>query len=218
MVPNINFDQPDVYNTFVSDFVHFAKKYFDNPQYLTIDGRPVIYIWATNSFIGNFAGAMEEARDKVSELGYDVFIVGDEVCIGCFNEQHAALFDGSSTFTMLIPGLNPTKMRDTGEAAMKVDAAFKWWTDRIAGLKVAGREELVNFQPGWAPQYDERRGDKPHPIYIPALSKDQVVQMAEIARKYAQPVGSNGQKFNMDQHLELLGGNDHLRTYRQPRA
>ena len=194
VVPNINFDQPDVYNTFVSDFVHFAKKYFGNPQYLTIDDRPVIYIWATNSFIGNLAGAMQEARDQVSELGYDVFIVGDEVCVGCFNQQHAALFDGSSTFTMLIPGLDPAEMVDVGEATVKVDGAFQWWTDRIAGLKVAGREDLVNFQPAWAPQYDERNWIFDHPLYVPAQSKDQVIEMAMVARKYAEPVGSNGLK------------------------
>jgi hypothetical protein len=193
-VPNINFDQPDVYNTFVEDFVHFAKKYFGNPQYLTIDDRPVIYIWATNSFIGNLAGAMQEARNQVAELGYDVFIVGDEVCFGCFNQQHAALFDGSSTFTMLMPGLDPAGMVDVGKAAVKVDGAFKWWTDRIAGLKVAGREDLVNFQPGWAPQYDERYWIFDHPAYVPAQSKDQVIEMATVARKYAEPVGSSGLK------------------------
>jgi hypothetical protein len=192
VIPNINFDQADVYKTFVSDFVHFAKKYFGNPQYLTIDDRPVVYIWATNSFIGNLAGAMKEARDQVSKLGYDVFIVGDEVCVGCFNKQHAALFDGSSTFTMLIPGLDPAKMRNVGEAAVKVDGAFKWWIDRIKGLKVAGRKDLVNFQPAWAPQYDDRKGGLVRSTYVPALSKDQVTQMAMVARKYAQPVGSNG--------------------------
>jgi hypothetical protein len=194
VVPNINFDQPDVYNTFVSDFVHFSKKYFGNPQYLTIDGRPVIYIWATNSFVGNLAGAIQEARKQVSELGYDVFIVGDEVCFGCFDRQHASLFDGSSTFTMLMPGLDPNGMGDMGKAAVKGDGAFKWWNNQIAGLKVAGREDLVNFQPAWAPQFDNRKFDLDHPIYVPAQSMDQVTEMAMVARKYAEPVGSSGLK------------------------
>jgi hypothetical protein len=194
VVPNINFDQPDVYNTFVSDFVHFATKYFGNPQYLTIDDRPVIYIWATNSFKGNLAGAMQDARDQVSKLGYDVFIVGDEVCFGCFDRQHAALFDGSSTFTMLMPGTDTRGMTDVGKAAVKVDETLRWWTNQIAGLKVAGRKDLVNFQPAWAPQYDDRKFKMVGGTYVPALGKDQVVQMATVARKYAQPVGSNGLK------------------------
>jgi len=194
VMQNIDFDLPDVYNTFVADFVHFANKYFGHPQYLTIDGRPVIYIWATNSYIGNFAGAMQEARQKVAELGYDVFIVGDEVYIGCFDQQHAALFDGSSTFTFLIPGLDISSWADVGDAAVAVDGAFQWWRTHIAGLKVAGREEFVNFQPAWAPQYDERLFKTEHAIYVPATSKDQVLAMAKVARKHAQPVGSTGQK------------------------
>ncbi len=189
----IDFDQPDVYATFVSDFVHFAEKYFGHPQHLTIDGRPVIYIWATNSFTGDFAGAMQEARERVADLGFDVFIVGDEVCVGCFDPDHASLFDGSSTFTFLIPGLD-SSWADVGEAAVAVDGAFQWWRDQLAGLRVVGREEFVNFQPAWAPQYDERYVRTERPTYVPATSKDQVVAMAMVARKHAQPVGSSGQR------------------------
>jgi hypothetical protein len=187
----IDFDQPDVYTTFVSDFVHFAEKYFDHPQYLAVDGRPVIYIWATNSYTGDLAGAVQEARDRVSELGHDVFIVGDEVCVGCFDPDHAALFDGSSTFTFLIPGLD-TSWADVGEAAVAVDGAFQWWRDQLAGLRVAGREEFVNFQPAWAPQYDDHLSVPEHPTYVPAISRDQVVAMATVAREHAEPVGSSG--------------------------
>ncbi len=194
VVPNINFDQPDVYNTFVSDFVHFAKKYFSHPQYLTIDGRPVVYIWATNSFVGKLADAIQEARERVAELGYDVFIVGDEVCVGCFNKDHAALFDGSSTFIMLIPGIDGHTLDDVSEAAAAVDSAFTWWRYRIDGLKVTGREDIVNFQPAWAPQFDNRYFDLNNPIYVPAESKDQVIEMAMVARKHAEPVGSSGMK------------------------
>jgi len=158
----------------------------------------VIYIWATNSYVGDFAGAMHEARERVAELGFDVFIVGDEVCFGCFDRDHASLFDGSSTFTFLMPGIDIYSLDDVGEAATVVDNTFQWWRDNLAGLHVAGREELVNFQPAWAPQYDERsiKGFDPAytPIYVPALSKDQVLEMAKVARKHSEPVGSNGMK------------------------
>jgi hypothetical protein len=70
----------------------------------------------------------------------------------------------------------------------------KWWRDQIAGLQVAGRQDLVNFQPAWAPQYDERNFVFDRPKYVPARSKEQVIEMAVVARKHAEPVGSSDLK------------------------
>lgn len=189
-----NFNQEIVQETFVSDFVHFATKYFDHPQYLTIDDRPVVYIWATHSFRGNPAPAFQEARQRIAELGYDVYIVGDEVCYGCYNPAKASLFDATTTFTFLIPGVDQAVLRDVGDAARTTDIAFSWWRDQITNQKVGGREETVQFQPGWAPQYDERYYISDYPIYVPASSKEQVIQMAEVARDHAQPAGKNEMK------------------------
>jgi len=192
----LNFDQPIVYNTFVDDFVHFATKYFNHPQYLTIDGRPVVYVWATFSYIGDLAGAVQEARQQVSDLGYDVFIVGDEVCYGCFNPSHTVSFDSSTSFTFLIPGVDQYALKNVGQAAQTTDKAYTWWRNQISGLKVTGRDDFVTFQPGWTPQYDESWiKDRPEPFYVPAESKEQVLQIAEVARKHAEPSGAENLQF-----------------------
>ncbi|MGB2965473.1 MAG: glycoside hydrolase family 99-like domain-containing protein [Anaerolineales bacterium] len=189
-----NFNQNIVQETFVNDFVHFATKYFEHPQYLTIDGRPIVYIWATHGFRGDVAPAVQVARQRVAELGYDVYIVGDEVCYGCYNSAKASLFDATSTFTFLIPGVDFAILKDVGDAARTTDIAFSWWRDQIADLKVAGREDTVNFQPGWAPQYDERGYITDNPIYVPANSKEQVIELAKVAREHAQPAGEENLK------------------------
>jgi hypothetical protein len=193
-VGTFDFDEPDVYDTFVSDFKHFAEKYFGHQQYLTIDGRPVIIIWSTGAYVGNLEGALREAREAVAKIGYDVFIVGDEVQADHFDPYHASLFDGNTTFTFLIGGLDFFSWTDIGDAIGPVDQTFEFWRENIQGLKVIDREEVVNFQPAWAPQYDDRLSRPDHGIYVPALSKDQVVAMAEMARKHAEPVGSQGKK------------------------
>ena len=193
-VGSLDFDEPEVYDTLVSDFKHFAKKYFGHPQYLNIDERPVIYIWATNAFVGNIEGALREAREEVAKLGYDVYIVGEEVKADGFDPYHASLFDGNTAFTFLMGGLDFTTWKDTGDAIDEVDQAFEYWRANIKDLKVIDREEFVNFQPAWAPQYDERLFVGDQGIYIPATSKNQVMAMAEMVRKHAEPAGSQGQK------------------------
>jgi hypothetical protein len=193
-VGSFDFDEPKVYDTLVSDFKHFAQKYFGHPQYLTIDERPVIYIWATNAYVGDLEGALREAREEVAKLGYDVFIVGDEIQANNFDPYHASLFDGNTTFTFLIGGLDFFSWANIGDAIEGVDQTFENWRANIQDLNVLDREETVNFQPAWAPQYDDRLFTAGGDIYVPANSKDQVVAMAEVARKHAEPVGSEEQK------------------------
>jgi len=189
----LNFDDPKVYNTFVDDMVHFAKKYYSQPQYLKIDGRPVIYLWSTWSWKGKYAEAVAEARQKVKAEGYDVFFVADSVWANQFDKKLASQFDADSTFTFLIPGLK-WNWKNVQAASVDVDKTYKVWTDRTKGLTVAGRTDAVNFQPSFTPQFDNRLFDPNNSIYVPAESKDQVIAAADVAAKYAQPVGSQNWK------------------------
>jgi hypothetical protein len=189
----MDFDDPEVYNTFVADFEHFAQKYFGETHYLSIDGRPLVYIWGTWNATGRFAEAFEEARQKVAALGYDVYIVGDIIQANTFNQELASVYDANTNF--LFP-LDPVPA-DVGQAARIQADVFENWQAKIQGLQVAGRQENVILQPGWAPQYDDRlyrtwQGQES--IYVPAMSRDQVVAIAEVARQYAQPAGSLGWK------------------------
>jgi hypothetical protein len=192
MSNGINFDDPKVYKAFVSDFDHFATKYFAQAQYLKIDGRPVIYIYAAWNFHGNYAGAIKDARAKALAQGYDVFIVGDALRADRFDRTLASQFDANTTFTFLIPGL--PMYTYVGQAAVGVDQFFQRWRQQIQGLKVVGRNDTVNFEPAWAPQFDNRLFEPTRQIYVPALSRDQVAAMAQVALNNAEPVGSAKQK------------------------
>jgi glycoprotein endo-alpha-1,2-mannosidase len=64
---------------FDSDMVAFATKYFHNPSYLRIHGRPVVFLYLTRTLTGDVAGMMQGARTVLERKGFDPFFIGDEV-------------------------------------------------------------------------------------------------------------------------------------------
>lgn len=187
-----NFDDPHVADLFVSDFDHFAQKYFGQPQYLKIDGRPVVYVWGTWNAIGSFRDTVQRARAAAAAHGFDVFIVGDVIRTDVFQRQIAAAYDADTNFLFLIPGL--PRAKNVNKAAAQVDAALGDWQTEIQGIHVAGRDDPLIIQPGFAPQFDNRLFAGADPIYVPATSKAQVTAMAKVVRKHAQPAGADGTK------------------------
>jgi hypothetical protein len=72
-------DRPGVRAAFVEDMAQLADQYFQNPSYLRVDGRPVVFLYLTRVLVGDVAGAMAEVREMWRARGYDPFVVADEV-------------------------------------------------------------------------------------------------------------------------------------------
>jgi hypothetical protein len=69
----------DKADRFVADMKTFAREYFANPAYLRVGGRPVVVLYLTRTFAGEYAGAVERARRELKALGVDPFFVADEI-------------------------------------------------------------------------------------------------------------------------------------------
>lgn len=65
--------------TLVANMVAIAQAYFNNPQYLRIEGRPVVFWYLSRTMTGDVAAAVEAVRVALANLGYNIYIVGDEV-------------------------------------------------------------------------------------------------------------------------------------------
>ncbi len=64
---------------FLHDMEDIATRYFPHPSQLRIDGRPVIVLYVTRTATGRFAEAMLHFRHRMAQLGFDPFVIGDEV-------------------------------------------------------------------------------------------------------------------------------------------
>jgi glycoprotein endo-alpha-1,2-mannosidase len=97
----INFDSTTE-QKLISDFDYLARTYFSDPHYERIDGKPVVYLYVTRIYRGNYAQALANLRSTIrSRYGYDMYLVGDEVdWDGSPNAGRIALFDAITAYTM----------------------------------------------------------------------------------------------------------------------
>lgn len=69
------------YSRIKDDFEYLADHYFNHPNYLKIEGRPVVVVYLTRVLASNgtLASCVEDMRSGAATKGYDVFIIGDHV-------------------------------------------------------------------------------------------------------------------------------------------
>jgi hypothetical protein len=83
------------FKTLVDDFKYMAESYFDNPHYLKIGGKPVVYIYLTRAYFRD--GGREELRLLREELP-DVYLVGDDVFGPDYRPEYARLWDAVTAY------------------------------------------------------------------------------------------------------------------------
>jgi hypothetical protein len=195
----IDFNDPRVRTTFVSDFVHFAGKYFGGAYYLKLDGRPMVEIWATSGFTGDVDGAITEARAAVAAKGFDVYLVGDEQTAETPDPARIARWDAVTSFIPMLMAGTPYAGVDHGTAGLAdvaawVSASSDTWNAAVSGVTARGSGEPVSVQPGFTPQYDDTRyrtlNGIAGPSSLRAASKDDFVALARVAYAHAVPVGA----------------------------
>ncbi len=89
------------FSNLTSDFQYLGQNYFNNPNYLKINGRPVVFIYLTRVYFNTQAGrdAVASLRQAmISQFGVNPYLIGDDVFPGQNNAQRAALWDSITDF------------------------------------------------------------------------------------------------------------------------
>ncbi|TDA37632.1 MAG: hypothetical protein DSO07_12370 [Thermoproteota archaeon] len=171
---------------FLSDFDYLMDNYFNEPNFLTIDGKKVVFLYVTRIYQGDFNDTIRELRSRAERKGYKLYIIGDEVfwqtpdsrilyfdCntstikAGPVEAEKIKIFDAITSYAML----DPTKHSSDLEQA--IDSKFKEWYN-------VSRQIGVDFIPSVFPgAFDPNRK-----ITIAEKSTKRFLDQLTIARKY----------------------------------
>ena len=189
---NINFSRQDIRDRFIGDLIEIAEDYFDHPQYFKISGRPVLWMYWTIGYTGDFAGALAEARAELLDRGYDIYVIGDFVLLD-LKPNLLPQFDAVSVYCQWQKLLMlPFNTSDVGHLADVFDVIFRHNREKVTQIPVAGRTDgaMVDFHPGVIPQFDDSwMTGFPRILNFPvhASSKDDVVKMFQVAKDNSEP-------------------------------
>ncbi len=75
----IDFDDPIVIQQLKNDLEYLAQHYFNQDAYLVLEGKPVVFLYLTRIFTGDVNSGIQEARDHLTGLGYELYLIGDQV-------------------------------------------------------------------------------------------------------------------------------------------
>jgi hypothetical protein len=171
---------------FLSDFDYLMDTYFNEPNFLTVDGKKAVFLYVTRIYQGDFNDTILELRSRSERKGHKLYIIGDEVfwhtpdsqiqyldCdtntikTGPVEVEKIKTFDAITSYAMP----DPTKQGSDLEQA--IDSKFKEWYN-------ASRQIGVDFIPSVFPgAFDPNRK-----ITIAEKSTKRFLEQLTIAKKY----------------------------------
>ena len=141
-----SFSSPD-YSTLIPDFRHLAENVFTDPNYMRIDGRPVVVMYLSRVYFDDPAGwsALSNLRATMqTEYGFDPYIIGDHffntMAAGASHLDAVTAFDTyGQTFRN---GVTPSRVALLAH--------------RYATANIDANNAGADFVPGISPGYNDR--------------------------------------------------------------
>lgn len=149
------FDSPN-YEKWISDLEYMREHYFGHPSYLTIDGRPVLFVYLTREYFRNRgAEALQQLREQFPEI----YLVGDDIFYAedidqDYQPEWAAQFDAVTAYDIYGQSVGPLG---------GTQAAIDYLATNFAEAKRIANRVDTAFIPAIAPGYNDTAVRDGHP-------------------------------------------------------
>jgi hypothetical protein len=165
---------------FIADMEFAASKYFHQPNHLKIQGKPVLYVWATGLLRGDIKKALTRVRSAVkARCGIDLYVIADEVGWGAtpFFDRTTA-WDAVMPYIMLKPQ-NPLRNTKLEDSIPEIISQYQNWINVCADLGIGFVPEVLPGENArGAPWLYDKDGKLTVPVIIrsPAAFKKLVLE------------------------------------------
>ena len=128
----------------LADFEHMADTYFGHPNFLRIDGRPVVFLAGSRHLQGDFLNTFASIRSAMQNKGFDILLVGDEFRWGVTEPEHFSFLDAVGPYVM---GTWRYRGRHLGETEFAGDIS-RWAGRWEAAAHPYGKYAVPSVTPG----------------------------------------------------------------------
>src|SRR4051812_15574651 len=145
------------FSNFVPDFQYLAQNYFNNSNYLKVDGRPVVFIYLTRAYFNTQAGrdAVANLRQTMTnQFGVNPYLVGDDVFPGQTNATRAALWDAITDFDVYGSALQSNGSTSAGVSTL---------ASQYQSARQVAQSAHVGFIPAVSPGFNDSAVRSGHP-------------------------------------------------------
>ncbi len=144
------FNNPS-YRRWIDDLTYMKENYFDHPQYLKINGGPVVFFYLAREYFRNKGGdALKEMREKFPE----VYLVADDVFGAGYRAEWAKNFDAVTSYDVY--GQSVGRLGGTRKAIEFLAENYKHAKNQANSVGAA-------FMPTIAPGYNDTAVRPGHP-------------------------------------------------------
>lgn len=143
------------YDKWIPDLQYIKDTYFGNPNYLTVKGRPVVFVYLSRVYFRNRG---EEALQQMREQFPELYLVGDDVFFGGqgggYKSEWAKHFDAVTIYDVYGQSVGP--LGGTRKAV-------EFLANNYRQAREAANSVGTGFMPAIAPGYNDTAVREGHP-------------------------------------------------------